>query len=113
MLILNHQLVHVFNEIFRLNGVEFHDTKRIVEEVKTPPCTIYSNKTLIKTSNMLDPLPNIPPSKPANATRSNADQPLIQNDKHLYSVEIMINKKGIVLFVDSIPRRMKMKDINS
>ena len=50
--------VHVFNEIIKLNGVEFHCNKVIVKEAKTPPRTIYSNNTLIKSSNLLEPLPN-------------------------------------------------------
>ena len=38
-------LVHDFNEILRLNGVEFHGNKLIAEIVKTPLRTIYSNNT--------------------------------------------------------------------
>ena len=48
-----------------------------MEETKTPLRTIYSNKVLIKSSNLSEPLPNIPPSKLANPTRSNADQSII------------------------------------
>ena len=51
--------VHVFNEIIKLNGVEFRGNKFIVEEEKTLPTTIYSNNAFIKSSNLLEPLPNI------------------------------------------------------
>ena len=62
---------------------------------------------------MLKPLLNIPPSKPADPTRSNADQPLTQNVKSLYSAAVMDNKKYIDLFAETIPREIKIKDINS
>ena len=42
----------------------------------TPPTTIYRKNTLIQSSDMLGPLANIPPSKPANPIRSKKDQPL-------------------------------------
>ena len=32
--------VHVFNEIIKLNGVEFHGNKLIADEAKMPPRTI-------------------------------------------------------------------------
>ena len=78
-------LVHYFNEILRLNGVEFHGNKLIVEIVKTPLRTIYSNNTSIESSNLLEALPNIPPFKPSNSTRSNADQPVKQKIRNSYS----------------------------
>lgn len=56
---------------------------------------------------------NIHSSKPAFPTRSNADQPLIQNIKNLYSSAVIDNKKYIYLFAETIPREIKMKDINS
>ena len=80
----------------KLNGVEFHGKKLIVEEAKTPRNNLQQ-QNLIKSYNLLESLPNIPPSKPANPTISNADQPLIQNVKSLHSDAIMTNKKDIVL----------------
>ena len=106
-------LVHDFNEILRLNGVEFHGNKLIVEIVKTPLRTIYSNNTSIESSNLLEALPNIPPFKPSNSTRSNADQPVKQKIRNSYSDAVTPNKKDILLFADSIPRKMKVKDIIS
>ena len=67
----------------------------IVEQAKTLPRTIYSNNILLNSSDLLEPLPNIPLSKPANPTRSNTDQPLIKNVKYLYSDAIMLNKEYI------------------
>ena len=94
MLTLNKK-IHVFNEIKKLNGVEFHGNKLILEQAKTLPWTIYSNNTLLKSSDLLEPLPNLPLSKPANPTRSNTDQALIKNFKYLYSDAIMSNKEYI------------------
>ena len=44
--------VHIFNKIRKLNGVELHGNQLIVKETKTLPRTIYSNNTLIKSSNL-------------------------------------------------------------
>lgn len=78
--------VHVFNEIIKPNGAEFHGNKLILEEaIKHHLKQFTATITLNEGSNSLEPLPNIPPSKPANPTRSNADQPLIQNAKNSYS----------------------------
>ena len=76
-----------FSEVIKLNGVEFHVNKH----VKTSPRTICSDNTYIKRSNLLEPLLNIAPPKPANPTRSNADQLRIHNpkDSYLYSDAIM------------------------
>ena len=100
--------VHVFKEIIKLNGVEFRGNKLIVEEEKTLPTTIYSNNAFIKSSNFLEPLPNIPPPKPANPTRSNADQPLMQNVKNSHPDAIMPNKKDIAWFADNKIKRGKV-----
>ena len=96
-----------------LNGVEFHGNKLIVEEAKLPTSTTYRNNTFIKSSNLFEPLTSIPFPKPANPIRSNADQPPIQNVVNSYSYSIVPDKKDIVLFADSIPRGMKMEDMNS
>ena len=56
--------------------LNFMVTNLHAEEAKTPYRKIYSNNNLIKSSHFLKPLPNILPSKPANSTISNADQPL-------------------------------------
>ena len=45
--------VHILNKIIKLNGVEFHGNKVIVEEAKTPARTIYSKNNLIKNSKLL------------------------------------------------------------
>ena len=70
-----------------------YGNKFILEEAKTPPRTIYNHNTLIKSSNLLERLPNISRSKPANPTRSNAGQLLIQNVRSLYSDAITSNKR--------------------
>ena len=77
------------------------------------PSTIDSNNTFIKSSNSLNPLPNIPPPKSVNPIKSSAHQPPTRNVANSYSDVIMPNKKDIVLFADSILRGMKMKAINS
>ena len=71
-----------FSEVIKLNGVEFHGNKH----VKTSPRTICSDNTYIKRSNLLEPLLNIAPPKPANPTRSNADQLRIHNPKDSYCI---------------------------
>ena len=75
--------VYVFNEILKLNGVECHGNKLIVEEVETPHRTIHNNNTFIKSYNFLEPLPYNHPPKPASPTRSNVDQQIIQNVRNL------------------------------
>ena len=106
--------VHVFNEIIKPNGADFHGNKLIVEEAKTPPRTFQSSNTIIKSSNLLEPLPNILHQEPVNPATSNADKPPIQNVESSCSDAIIPNKKiSIFLFVDSTPRGMKMKDIDS
>ena len=63
---------------------------------------------------MLEPLPDICPLEPVNPTRSSVDQTPIWNVVNSYSDAIMPNKKDIVLlFADSVPRGIKMKDIDS
>ena len=52
----------------------FMVTKLLVEEAKTPPGTFYSNNTFIKSSNLLEPLPNILLQELANPARSNIDK---------------------------------------
>lgn len=84
--------VHVFNEIIKPNGVDFHGNKLLAEET-TPPRTFYSNNTFIKSSNLLELLTNIRSPKLANPTRSNGDQPLIFNIKKSFSDAIIPNKK--------------------
>ena len=71
--------VHVFNEIIKPNGVDFHGNELIAEEAKTPPRIFYSNKTFIRSSNLLEPLPNILFQEPVNSARPNVDKPPIQN----------------------------------
>ena len=99
-----------FSEVIKLNGVEFHGNKH----AKTWPRTICSNNTYIKRSNLLEPLLNIAPPKPANPTRSNADQLRIHNrkDSYLYSDAIMPSKKDVLLFAVIILWGMRMKDMN-
>ena len=85
-----------------------------MEEAKTPPRTFQSNNTFIKSSNLLQPLPNILHQEPVNPATSNVDKPPIQNVGSLCSDAIIPNEKiSIVLLVDSTPRGMKMKDIYS
>ena len=45
--------VHILNKIIKLNEVEFHGNKVIVEEAKTPARTIYRKNNLIKNSKLL------------------------------------------------------------
>ena len=52
--------VHIFYKIVKLNGVEFEGNKLIVEEVNTLPKTIYRINNFIESSNLLEPLLNIP-----------------------------------------------------
>ena len=62
---------------------------------------------------MVNASADYPSPKSAIPIKSNAHQPPTQNVVNSYSDSIMPNKKDIVLFADSILRRMKMKDINS
>ena len=84
--------VHVFNEIIKPNGVDFQGNKLLAEET-TPPRTFYSNNTFIKSSNLLELLPNIFLQEPANPARSNVDKPPVQNVEILCSDAIIFNKK--------------------
>lgn len=97
----------------KLNGVESNGNKLVVKEAGIAPRTNYSNNTFIKSSNLLKPLPNIPPPKPVNPTRSNTHQPLIQNIVKSYSDEFMPNKNKIILLVDSMLTGMIIEDRNS
>ena len=97
----------------KLNGVESNGNKLVVKEAGIAPRTNYSNNTFIKSSNLLKPLPNIPPPKPVNSIKSNVDQPLTQNFKSSQSYAVIPNKKDIVSIEDSVQRAMKIKDKNS
>lgn len=84
--------VHVFNEIIKPNGVDFHGNKLLAEET-TPPRTFYSNNTFIKSSNLREPLPNILLQEPANPARSNLDKKSIQTVRISCSDVIIPDKK--------------------
>ena len=71
-----------------------------------------ANNNSSNVSNLLEPLVNISSPKPANPTRSNADQRLIQNIENCILMKLCSIKKDIVLFVESIARGMKMENIN-
>ena len=54
-----------------------------MREGKTLSRTIYSNNIFIKSSTLLESLPNISTPKPVNLAKSSADKPLKQNVKNL------------------------------
>ena len=83
--------VHVFSKIIKPNGVDFHGNKLLAEETTTR--TYYSNNAFIKSSNLLERLPNILLQEPANPARSNVDKPPVQNVEILCSDAIISNKK--------------------
>ena len=67
----------------KLNWAEFDGNKLSLEEAKTPLKIIYNNNIFIKSSTLLESLPNISTPKPVNPAKSSADQPLKQNVKNL------------------------------
>lgn len=72
-----------FSEITKLNRIESNGNKLVMREGKTPSRTIYSNNIFIKSSILLESLPNISTPKPVNPAKSSADKPLKQNVKNL------------------------------
>ena len=79
---------HVCEELLKLHGIDFHDNPLVIEMSKSP---------LEQSSHYSQP-----PLQP----------PLIQRVIHSYG-NVNTKRKDIALFADSIPKGMRMKDLNS
>ena len=79
---------HVCEELLKLHGIDFHDNPLVIEMSKSP----------LEQSNHYSQ----PPLQP----------PLIQRVIHSYG-NVNTKRKDIALFADSIPKGMRMKDLNS
>ena len=80
---------HVCGEFVTLYGIDFHDNPLVIEMFKSP--LEQSNHNFQPT---LQPTP-------------------IQRVIHSYGNTVNLKRKDIALFADSIPKRMRMKDIYS
>ena len=80
---------HVFEELLKLHGIDFHDNPLVIEMSKSP---------LEQSNHHFQP-----PLQP----------PPLQRVIHSYGNTVNTKRKDIALFADSIPKGMRMKDINS
>ena len=81
--------VHVCEELLKLHGIVFHGNPLVIEMSKSP---------LEQSNHYFQP-----PLQP----------PPIQQVIHSYRNAVNPNRKDISLFADSIPKGMRMKDLNS
>ena len=81
--------VHVCEELLKLHGIVFHGNPLVIEMSKSP----------LEQSNHYSQ----PPLQP----------PPIQRVINIYGNAVKLRRKDIALFADSIPKGMRMKDLNS
>ena len=82
-------LARVCEELLKLHGIDFHDNPLVIQ---------MSKSSLIQSNHYCQP-----PLQP----------PPIQRVIHSYGNTVNTKRKDIELFADSIPKCMRMKDINS
>ena len=80
---------HVCEELLKLHGIDFHDNPLVIKTSKSP----------LEQPNHYSQ----PPLRP----------PQIQRVLHSYGNAVNAKRKDIALFADSIPKGIKMKDLNS
>ena len=80
---------HVYEELLKLHGIDFHDNPLVIEMSKSP---------LEQSNHYFQPPLQSPP---------------IQRVIHSYGNTVNTKRKDTALFADSIPKGMRMKDINS
>ena len=80
---------HICEELLKLHGIDFYDNPLVIEMSKSP---------LEQSNHYFQP-----PLQP----------PPIQRVIHSYGNTVNTKRKDIALFADSIPKGMRMKDINS
>ena len=81
--------VHVCEELLTLHGIDFHDNPLVIE---------ISKSSLEQSNHYFQPSLQPPP---------------IQRVIHSYGNTVNTKRKDIALFANSIPKGMRMKDINS
>ena len=98
---------HVYNELVKLHGLEFHCRKIIIEEAKTPPKTLLNELSATVVANDQENMHKLPPTINELRSKSPAtpreEQSPIQNINSTYSNAVIPKKKNIALFLDSIP----------
>ena len=108
---------HVCNELVKLHGLEFQGRKIIIEEAKTPPRTLLNELSTSAVANDQQNMHKMPPTindvKSRLTTAPTEEQSPIQNINSTYSNAVIPKKKNIAHFLDSIPRGIKMKHLNS
>ena len=82
-------LAHVCEELLKLHGIDFHDNPLVIEMSKSP---------LEQTNHFFHPTLQPPP---------------IQRVIHSDGNTVNLKRKDIALLADSIPKAMRMKDLNS
>ena len=110
-------LCQVCDELVKLHGLEFHGRKIIIKEAKTPPRTLVNelsrNTVANNQQSMYKMLLTINGVRSRLPTTPTGEQYPIQNIKSTFSNAVTPKKKNIALFLDSIPRGMKMRHLNS
>ena len=108
---------HVSDELEKLHGSEFHSRKIIIEEAKAPPRTLVNELSTSALANDQQGMHKMPPTindvRSRLPTTPREEQRLIQNISSIFSNAVIPKKKNIAIFLDSIPRGMKMKYLKS
>ena len=106
---------HVCDELVKLHGLEFHGHKIIIKEAEAPPRTLVNELLTSAVANDQQNMYKMPRTindvRSRLPTASTEEQSSIQN---FHSSNAVIPKtKNIAYFSGSIPRRMKVKHLNS
>ena len=108
---------HVCSELVKLHGLEFHGRKIIIEDAKTPPRTLVNELSRNAVANDQQSMHNMHPIindvRSRLPTAPTEEQHPIQNINSTFSYAVIPKKKNIALFLDTIPRGVKMKHLNS
>ena len=94
---------HVYNELVKLNGLEFHCHKIIIKEAKTPPRTLLNELSTTVVANIQRNMHKMSPTindlRSKSPTTPTEEQSPIPNINSTYSNAVIPKKKNIALFL--------------
>ena len=105
---------HVCDELVKLHCLEFHGLEiSIIEESKTPPQTLVKKTSTNAVANDQQSIHKMPSRYNDVTTAPTEEQHPIQNINSTFPNGTIPKKENIAPFLDSVPRGMEMKHLNS